>query len=191
MSLPSLLDTSTRYKRDIDTQYASNRFEFLEAKSAAKKSGVPVAAYVASVYITALFDILPNDVSYLKVGVPYVTPSIEGTFNSFGAVPIVVHRNDSSPSQISTLLRDCFYFSYVIEQFIRGKAIPLWIKNVITDLSFKPDVIFSSMLHDGYDMNSSIHSPSTATVFYANYCDNVISTSCPYAYDISKIASSV
>jgi hypothetical protein len=185
ISLPSLLDKS----RTNDTTYASNKFEFTKVKSSTKKLGVSIASYAASTYITALFKILPTNVSYLKVAVSYNRPPVEGILNAFGAIPIVVYRNKSSPVDINTLVKDCFYFSYVMEQFICGEKIPLWMKTIVTDMvGYKPDVIFSSMLHDGYDTATRVRSPTTSTVFYACYIDNNIETSCSSsAYDISKI----
>lgn len=186
ITLPSLLDKF----RTNDTIYTSNKLEFMKVKSSAKKLGVSIASYATSIYISALFDFLPIQVWYLKVAVPYNTPHIEGTFNSFGAIPIVVYRNKSSPVCINTLVKDCFYFSYVMEQFICGEHIPPWMKTIVSAMvGYKPDVIFSSMKHDNYMIDTRVRSPTTGTVFYANYYDNNIETSCPCSsYDISKIA---
>ena len=189
MTLPSLLDTSFKFTRDIDTRYASNRLEFTTVKPMAKQLGVPVPAYVASRYITALFKVLPAHVSYLKVAMPYVVPPSEGTFNSFEAIPIVVHRNKSSPAEIRDLLKNCFYFSHIMRQFTINETIPSWAKTHITDIvGYKPDLIFSAMIHDGHYSNIRIRTPQMTPPFYACYADNNIETSCSSsAYDISKI----
>ena len=189
MTLPSLLDKSSKFTRDTDTRYASNHLAFTDVKPAAKQLGVPVPAYVASLYITALFKILPDHISYLKVATPYLVPPVEGTFNSFEAIPIVVRRNKSSPTDIRDLLKNCFYFSHIIRQFTIDETIPSWAKTHITEmLGYTPDLIFSSMMHDELRMNVHVRTPTMTPFFYTCYADSNIETSCSSpAYDISKI----
>lgn len=188
MALPSLLEaprtTNARYKR-----YKSNSLEFATVKYVSKHSGVSIPSYVLGKYITALFKILPDYVSYLKIVVPYTATPTEGTFNTLEIIPIVVYRNKSSPSDIQVLLQDCFYFSYILRNFFENENIPGYVKSVV--VAGKPDVIFSVMMQETLQPQNTftrIRIPDISVVFYGCYADGNIETTCSSpSYNISNI----
>jgi len=112
-----------------------------EIKRVSKQNKVSFPATACAMYLSRIFDALPESVSFLKVFIAvYIKNS--NRFNNYSIIPIIVQRCKCSPLDINTSISKNKTMLFGFYELFRTSLLTK-VKSQIDTL--KPDVIFSSM----------------------------------------------
>jgi hypothetical protein len=131
-----------------------------EIKRISKLNKVSFPATACAMYLSRVFNALPNNVSFLKVFVSVYIKN-ENRFNDYSVIPIIVWRDKCNPTQVSTSLNDNKTMLFGFYELFRTNLLTR-VKSQIDNM--KPDVIFSPMKN-----NSDIGEAKLNRVLVYNY----------------------
>jgi hypothetical protein len=122
-------------------RFHTTTMKLTDIKTIAKKNQISFPATACALYVTQLFNGLPQSVKYLKVFVSVYIKN-ENRFNNYSVIPIIVYRDNSSPVEVNRLLSENKTMLFGFHELFRT--------NLLTNLKsrvdyLKPDVIFTSM----------------------------------------------
>lgn len=127
---------------DLDfPKFHTTTFKLCDIKTITKQNSISFPATACALYVSQLFNGLPNTVQYLKVFVSVYIKN-ENRFNNYSVIPIIVYRNNCSPVEVNRLLNENKTMLFGFHELFRTNLLTN-LKSRVDDL--KPDVIFTSM----------------------------------------------